>query len=171
MATSISDQQIFTALDTYLKVIIPGVEIVQAQDNFVPMPIAPFILINNVSQRRLTWPVESYFDPVITVGNITYTIPTEYIIQLDFVGNNAASQASAVFATFTTNYVYQLFPSGIKPLYAQDARQMPLIDGETNYNQRWMLDVHIQYNPDLALPQEYFSNLGELTTDVIIEGA
>ena len=44
----INDQDVFTAMRTFLKSFIPTtVQIVQAQDNKVPMPKGGFITMNN----------------------------------------------------------------------------------------------------------------------------
>jgi len=39
-------------------------------------------------------------------------------------------------------------------LYADDPVQIPLIDGESQYEQRWKLVATLQYNPVLTTTQQ-----------------
>jgi hypothetical protein len=162
MATiSITDATIFTALRTFILACIPsGLEVVQGQDNGVPMPAGNFCAMTAKSNGRLEWNVDNYTDPVSTVGTVNTMTPSEFVVQLDFYGTNSAQNAKIIEALSRSQFALSSFSNvSIKPLYADDPQQMPLINGEQQYEQRWKMDFHIQYNPIIYNPQEFADTL------------
>ena len=75
-------------------------------------------------------------------------------MQLDFYGPSSQIWAVETMALFRDEYATQIFPSNIQPLYADDPIQIPLIDGEAQYEQRWKLVASLQYNPTLTTSQQ-----------------
>jgi hypothetical protein len=75
-------------------------------------------------------------------------------MQLDFYGPDSQVWAMQTMALFRDDYATALFPSNIQPLYADDPIQIPLIDGEAQYEQRWKLVASLQYNPILSTTQQ-----------------
>ena len=57
-------------------------------------------------------------------------------------------------ALFRDQYATDIFPANIQPLYADDPVQIPLIDGEEQYEQRWKITASLQYNPTLTTGQQ-----------------
>lgn len=176
MTPSIVDNDVFTALRSFLLLILPaGTEVVQAQDNSVPMPESGFVTMNNVNKKRLATNVHAYRnDPENVVYGAENVIqgaeqvtfqtsngfrdiltPTQYTIQLDFYGDDAGDWAAVAQMMLRDEYATSNFPDGIKPLYADDPIQMPLIDGEMNYTQRWKLQAVLQYNPSVSMAQQF----------------
>ena len=163
MIPSISDSDVFTALRTFLLLLFPEIEIVQSQNNNVAPPKGAFITMNNVGKRRLATNSRSYTD---TKKQKTQDVamPTEYTIQVDFYGERAGDRAQTLSALFFDYVAYDIFPESIKPLYATDPFQIPLITGEKNYLERWSMDVKIQYNPVISTPMKFIDSASiELT--------
>ena len=156
MSTSITEVDVLTALRNYLIVLFPAVEVVQTQDNGVPMPKGGFIAMNNVNKVRLSQNVDSYLDPLTPIGEKRILTPTNFTIQLDFYGDASCDWATEVMATFFDGYGFEAFPENIKPLYTNDPIQVPLINGEQQWEQRWKLDVSLQYNPVVSTPMQFF---------------
>lgn len=166
MNISIADDQVFTALRSFLLSVLPsGVEVIQTQDNGVPMPIGGFVSMNNVSKIRLSTNQSSYRRTTAPNGFRDVTTPTQYTIQMDFYGDTAGEWASLASNLFRDPYATDLFPDGIKPLYADDPIQIPLIDGEMNYTQRWKLQAVMQYNPAVSLAQQFASDINVVIND------
>ena len=141
----------------------PSVEVIQAQDNNVPPPKSAFITMNNVGKRRLATNSRSYTDTEDQQTQNTI-MPTEYTIQVDFYGEGAGERAQTLSALFFDYFAYDAFPENIKPLFAADPHQIPLITGEKNYLERWSMDVKIQYNPVISTPMKFFDSAAiELT--------
>ena len=163
MIPSISDSDVFTALRMFLMMMFPSVEVIQAQDNNVPPPKGAFITMNNVGKRRLATNSRSYTDTEDQQTQDT-VMPTEYSVQVDFYGEEAGERAQTLSALFFDYVAYDSFPDNIKPLYASDPFQIPLITGEKNYRERWSMDVKIQYNPVISTPMTFFDSASiELT--------
>lgn len=140
----IDDQDVFTAMRVFLQSFIPlTVQVVQAQDNRVPMPKGGFVTMNNSSIDRLSFNIDSY---AVNQDKSILT-PTKYSMQLDFYGPLSQTWAMQTVALFRDEYATEIFPSNIQPLYADDPVQIPLIDGEAQYEQRWKLVASLQYNP------------------------
>lgn len=172
MTTSISitDQEIFTALRTFLISVLPtGTEVVQAQDNLVSMPIGGFVAMNNVGSRRLTTNIEKYVDNGTNPSIKNALTPVEYTIQVDFYGAESSQWANIVQSLFRDEYATKMFPSEIQPLFADNPMQIPLIDGESNYTQRWKLTVVLQANQVINVSQDFASQLQIGLVDVDVE--
>lgn len=154
MAVTINttNDAVFAALRAFLLGVLPaGVEVVQTQDNRVPLPIQGpgFVTMNNVHQRRLSTNVTRYTD---TAKNISAA--TEYQIQVDMYGDASGEWAQIVQTLLRDEYGTEAFPPGIQPLHADDPIQLPLINGEHQFEQRWKLQVFIQYDPIIAVSSQ-----------------
>ena len=144
----INDQDVFTAMRTFLQSFIPStVQVVQAQDNRVPMPKGGFITMNNTGMDRISFNIDNYES---VLQGKTILTPTRYSMQLDFYGSLSQTWAMQTVALFRDEYATAIFPSNIQPLYADDPMQIPLVDGEAQYEQRWKLFASLQYNPILS---------------------
>lgn len=147
-----NDQDIFRALVTFFKSFLPaGVEVVQAQDNRVPMPKSGFVAMNNTSMDRLSFNVDGYN---ATAQEKSILTPIRYAMQLDFYGIDSQMWAMETVSLFRDEYATSIFPANIQPLYADDPVQIPLIDGEAQYEERWKLIASLQYNPTITTQQQ-----------------
>lgn len=148
----IVDQDVFRALVVFFRTFLPStVEVVQAQDNRVPMPKGGFVAMNNIGMDRLSFNIDGY--DAVNQGKTILT-PTKFDMQLDFYGPIAQEWAMKTVALFRDEYATEIFPANIQPLYADDPTQIPLIDGEDQYEQRWRLAATLQYNPILSTSQQ-----------------
>lgn len=154
---SIIDTDVFTALRAFLIAVLPtGTEVIQLQDNGVPMPAGGFVGMNNSSNKRLSTNVVSYEDDVPGgVHNKLIGTPTTYTMALDFYGPSSGPWAATVQALFRDESSSGLFPDGIQPLYADDPIQMPLINGEAQYEDRWRMDAVMEVNAVITIGQEF----------------
>lgn len=148
----INDQDVFTALVVFFNSFLPaGTPVIQGQDNLVPMPKGGFVVMTNAGMDRLSFNVDNYQS--LTQGKTILT-PTNYAMQLDFYGPISQTWAMETQALFRDEYATEIFPSNIQPLYADDPVQIPLIDGEDQYEQRWKILARLQYNPILSTTQQ-----------------
>lgn len=169
MATiSITDADIFTALRSFILACIPaGLEVVRGQDNGVPMPIGNFCAMTPKSNSRLEWNVATYTDPVTTIGTTNSMSPSEMAIQLDFYGPSSAQNCKIVESLTRSDFALSQFTNAnIKPLFTSEPMQIPLITGEQQYEQRWKMDFHLQYNPTIQTSQDFAGTLSVTTTNV-----
>ena len=148
----IIDQDVFTALVTFFNTFLPsGTQVVQGQDNLVAMPKGGFVVMTNGAMDRLSFNVDDYNSALQQKMILT---PTRYEMQLDFYGSTSQTWAMQTQALFRDQYATDIFPANIQPLYADDPVQIPLIDGEQQYEQRWKITASLQYNPILTTSQQ-----------------
>lgn len=164
---SITDDDICTSLRAWLVQAI-GCEVVRGLDNRVPMPKGGFIVITPGTQQRLaTNTVTPITDPMNETQEIMQ--PIMQGVQLDFYGPNSASWA-AIIATLWRDETTCVFlseqPGHIQPLYNNEPMQMALIDGEQQYEQRWIVKAFMQYNGVVTLNQQFFTGVNVTIVDV-----
>lgn len=152
----ITDYDVFKALRTFLMLIFPGIEIVRTQVDNVPMPIGAFIAMNDKGRRRLATNIRTYTDPVTVTGTQNIMAMTESVIQVDFYGAGSAQRCQTFCTLFRDLYAVDNFPSNIWPLFATDPSQTPLIAGEEGFIERWRCEAHIQINPVVNTPMQFF---------------
>jgi hypothetical protein len=88
-------------------------------------------------------------------------------IQIDCYGPTSGDRATVISTLLRDEYACDQFAaSGVdmQPLYASDAKQMPLIDGEQQYEERWTFEAVLQFNPVITTPQQ---SANALTIDLI----
>jgi len=159
MSVSINliDQDVFKALVVFFNSFLPnGTPVIQGQDNRVPMPKGGFVCMTNAGMDRLSFNVDSYDTNSQTKSILT---PTNYAMQLDFYGASSQTWAMQTQALFRDEYATNIFPANIQPLYADNPIQIPLIDGEAQYEQRWKITASLQYNPILSTSQQSMLNV------------
>lgn len=157
---SLTVDQVIKALAGFVEPFVGASTIVRGQINRVPQPQSPCVVLTELLQVDLETPVASYIDPYPTPGGrAEYAGPKRIDIQIDFYGDDAGDYCAAVKGVYRTSYATEQFPDGIKPLYCTDGMQMPLVTGEQQYLGRWTLTASLQYNPVVAVPQEFAEEL------------
>ncbi len=165
-ALNVTQDNAFTALGSFLTEILPvGIGIYQAQTNRVPEPsIANFVLMTPLFRERLETNITSYSDGHITDDPEIRTDlqPTKFTVQLDVHGPEAGNNVQIITTLFRSSYaVDQFITSGfdVTPLYHSEPQQIPFINGEQQFEQRWTVDVHMQVNAITTVTQQFADQL------------
>jgi len=93
---------------------------------------------------------------------------TEYSYQVDCYGPSGPDYANTVAIAWRTLWACDYFagnnlnpppgaPLPVTPLYADEPQQLNIVNGEMQYEQRFMLKLHLQANQVVALPQDFFT--------------
>jgi hypothetical protein len=95
----------------------------------------------------------------------TTIVTTSYIetMQIDFhsADYSASALAQTVATLFRDTYAVNFFanlPSpqnNVTPLYCEDAIRIPFINDQNQYERRWTLDVKLQVDQTVSVPQTY----------------
>lgn len=112
---------------------------------------------------------QSVASGVLASGFQIATVPQEVAIQLDLHGPNAADMSSAVMAVMRDPWgvgALREADPGVVPLYASDPRQMPFINGEQQFEDRWVIDAVVQSNIEIDLPLQFADQLNALIHEV-----
>ncbi|MFM0141736.1 phage neck terminator protein [Paraburkholderia sp. RL18-085-BIA-A] len=114
-------------------------------------------------------PAQTVAQQVMACGTQTMLQATKVTVQIDVHGPNSSDNAQIITTAFRDSYATDFFQStgyDVSPLYADDARQMPFLNGEQQIEERWSIDAVLQTNPVLTLPQQYASELNVNIIDV-----
>ena len=94
----------------------------------------------------------------LAYGGATSMQPIKMTIQLDVHGPLSGDNAQVISTLIRDAYgVDQFATSGfdVTPLYATDPKQLPFLNGEEQIETRYSLDVVLQCNPVVTIPQQY----------------
>lgn len=96
---------------------------------------------------------------------------TEFRFQIDVHGPSSADNAQKITTLFRDEYGVSFLgalPAKLAPLYANDPVQIPFVNGEQQYEDRWVIDLRLQTNPTVTVPQQYFTSatVGLINVDV-----
>ena len=95
-------------------------------------------------------------------GEYDATQYTEMVIQCDVHGPASGDNAQRISTLMRDMYGVMAFQNvidGIVPLYTDDPRQVPFTNAEQQWEERWVIDVHLQVNIELVLSQQFAAAL------------
>lgn len=98
----------------------------------------------------------------LQLGAKSFLQATEATYQLDIHGPNSADNTQIISTLFRDTYAVDQFDGAgfnIAPLYAGEPRQAPFLDSEQQWDERWILEVNIQINPTVNVPQQFADQL------------
>lgn len=144
------------------------VPIIRAQVNRVSPPPGPFVELRDILQVNLIQPMQNQSsDPAVQQATVTTYARID--VQADLYGPSAGDWVRALEAVFRAPYAPDQFPDGIKPLYSSDAHQLPLVTGEEQYENRYVITLSLEYNPDVIIPQASATELAVKTAGSYFE--
>lgn len=169
-SVTITEDAILTALRSFLLSCVPaGVEVIQAQDNRVAEPRgANFIVMTPTLRQRMStnkaeWPAGEPDADAIDRGH-----STAITVQLDIHGPAGSDYAQIIATLFRDGYGCDMMDgTGIAPLYATDGMQMPFLNAERQYENRWTMKVTLGGSPIVSTPQEFAATLAATLRPVI----
>ena len=153
------------ALRAFLLSVLPaGVEVVRAQDNQVPQPLAAdFVVMTILGRGRLATNVVTYDDG--GPGNAQQRNalqPTQVTVQLDIHGPNSSDTVQIISTLFRDGYGCEQFTAtgyDVQPLHCSDPRQAPFLNESQQIESRWTMDAVMQANPVVTSPQQFAGTL------------
>lgn len=151
------DTSVFTALRAFILDTLGTAvtEVVRAPVNRVPAPKNyPYIIMSPLSKTEIAWPSINISDPLVQPQSESITMPTEFAIQLDAFGPTAGDIMQMLYQTIQSPNAFDFFNTysiqGVAPIYADAPNQAPFVDGEAEYEVRWIMRLRLQYNPTLT---------------------
>lgn len=159
MATqiSITESQVLTLLGNFFSLVVPaGVPVVRGLDNRVPMPAqSAFVVMTPGSASPMATVIATYSPSPGQNDPQTAALlqSTQLNVSVDCYGPGSNDIARSLSIALRSPWGCDNLP-GISPLYAGDAQQMPLIDGEAQYEERWRFESALEYEPILTVAQQ-----------------
>lgn len=142
----------------------------QAQANRVPMPKDPFCILTPLRFTRLSTTrdiKQDTGDP--STSAMGYTEVRQADIQVDIYGDGAGGRAIALETVFTSGYAYEKIKAldeRLAPLYSSAAIQAPMINAESQWQERYTLTLSLQAHITVSFQQDYFDK-AEITTQQV----
>lgn len=148
-----------------LSIVPAGVQVIKGIVNLVPPPLPTpgFVVMTPLFRDRLATNVDTYTGSV--PSQMSHRQSTRIDIQLDVYGKGAGSWAAMMTTLWRDEYACDLMKS-CQPLYMDDGRMMPLIDAESQYEERWCLVATAQYSPVVTVDQGFADVLDLTLVDV-----
>ena len=169
----ISLDDLYTAMGTFIQLVLGNtIPVVQGQDNRVPAPpvqtdaagtVIGFVMMQAFVDKRTTTNQDS-FDPVNQL--LQAQSNTQVEVQLDFYGPVSMNWAKMVSTLLRDEYGCTNLAPTCQPLYADEAIQSALVDGEEQYEERWTLRAYVQYNPVTTVGQQSATALSVVVINV-----
>lgn len=173
-----TDDILFKVLGDFIEGLI-DCKAVQGFVNRAAMPIGGFIAMATLRQIRLSTNTTVYSDTFVeqdvffggeevvfggqTIafggtpnGTKAVTQEIEWTVQLDCYGVQAMQWANILTTLFRDEFSCSALKPYIQPLGADDPISLPLINGEQQYEQRWVVEAKFQYNSTTTVPQQFF---------------
>lgn len=102
----------------------------------------------------------------LAAGTYSAEQDAEMVFQVDVHGPNSADNAHVISTMMRDPYAVAAFTgvldqnnnpiTGVTPLYADDPRQVPFINAESQYEYRWVLEACVQANQVVSgVPQQF----------------
>jgi len=107
----------------------------------------------------------------LAAGVITLLQAVKMTVQMDIHGPASADNTHLITTLFRDAVGVVLFKSSgfeVAPLYADNPKQIPFINGELQVENRWTMDAVMQCNPLITLSQDFADQLSILLQPVPI---
>jgi len=148
---SLDHQELCREIRLFLLGLFPDatMQIIQSTQNNQPLPENAIVM-------------QVLFDSNMDESVTTYNPPNEAMVQnsvevrvqLDFYGPMAESR-SRIVANLWKNYYGTDNMEICKPLYVQSRQRHPYINDSNQYEDRFILDLGLQYNPTVTHAQDF----------------
>lgn len=153
---------LFTALGDFLAGMLPAnTPITQGLGNRVPepLPAAGFVVMTPTTVLRLSTTVDTWDQTLTDPITLDHTQSVQVGMQVDFYGALSFDWMSTFTTLFRNTVGCDALGPNCQPLYCDDGTQAPLIDGEEQYEQRWLVNAQLQYNPVVSTAQDFADTL------------
>jgi hypothetical protein len=130
-------------------------QIFKGYQNLTATPYGTYIVISPGVKERFNQGSRTYNG---TAGTVTQLRATSYSWQVDVYGPQATDWADMVSIAWRTNTAADYFVTGslpIVPLYADEPQQLNIVNGEDQYEARFMVKLYGQVNQTLTLAQQF----------------
>lgn len=151
MAT-VTHKQIYTEVRAYLLglFLCPPESVIQGYQNDAPLPDQA-IVMSILFEQALDVSVH-YYEPADNQTFVQQSV--EITMQIDFYGADSGDKARKLCNLWKSHYSTARLIS-CQPLYCKDPVQMTFINEQSRYEQRWMVELILQYNPEFSHEQTY----------------
>ena len=131
-----------------------------------PPPVPGFVGMFVARQSRIMTNVDTWRSPDPTTREIAQAI--RLTVQLDCYSPSSAAWATILSGVFWDEVSVKPLAPILAPLYTADPIRAPLANGEEEYEDRWIVQTYLQYNPTVSVLQQFANRatVGLINVDV-----
>jgi hypothetical protein len=121
-----------------------------------------------INGRMIETPIET-FGWGAAPTQVNELTPWEVVVQIDVFGPMAQRNMQVLASLWRTPWAYgklTTLNSKIFPLYGSEPKQLQFVDAAQQFEPRWTIDLHTQVNYNIALDQDFASQLNITLIDV-----
>lgn len=148
---NVTQKEIYKDVRAFLLGLFPGSErqVIQALQNNQPLPNNA-VVMHVLFTKALDQPVTTMLPPDAAAIQTS----TEVRLQIDFYGSSAEERSRVVANLWRSGYTFDLLAT-CKPLYVQSHDRHPYVNQSNQYEDRWIVDLALQYNPQVTVLQDF----------------
>lgn len=189
---NVTQQEIYKDIRLFLLGLFPGSEkqVIQAAQNNNPLPYGAIVMqilfatnldVAVVSDTEVIGPDHMGFEGTgfqpfgqavfyASSGPNAVSIQNsvEVRMQLDFYGETAEPRSRIINNLWRTFYGCERLKT-CQPLYVQSYNRHVYVNDSNQYEDRWILDVALQYNPQVTIGQDYTSIAPDINITPVTE--
>ncbi len=158
LTVSITLDDLYAKLGTFLESVVPaGVLVIQLPVDRAPMPSPSpgFVGMRVILQSRIMTNLDRWDVTDVDPAEIEIEQAIKVTMQLDCYGQNSGDWAAILSTVLRDEYAVTALAPVVAPLYADNPKFAPLIDGEEQYERRWIVDAVLEYHPTIATPMQF----------------
>jgi hypothetical protein len=114
-------------------------------------------------------PSQNISSETLAAGTGQLLQKAEAVFQLDVHGPNGGDFSQIISTAFRDDFACEFFAAAnpnIAPLYADDPAQRPFVDAEQQFEDRYVIEVHMQVNQTVVIPQAFFDAVNVILINV-----
>lgn len=115
----------------------------------------------SIGTYRINTP-QTMLSTLVSAGGSMLEQAGEFVIQLDVHGPSSTENVQIISTLFRDSYatdVFEALDPRIAPLYADEPKQIPFINAENQYEDRWVVEAHLQVNQIVTIAQQFMDDL------------
>lgn len=160
---------VYAAVVAFILGIIPldAAHVLKGNQNRIPSPVGPFAILNIISQKRLRTNVDTWDSSIPDPAGIVREQGIKLEMQIDLYGP-ASGDWAAIFSTmFRDEYGCTALAPNCQPLHADEPTRAPLVTGESQYLDRWIVRAQLEYVPVVTTADEFATTVEIAVIDAI----
>lgn len=173
LTPSITLQDVYTDLRTFLLSVLPvGVPVVQLPVNraSMPAPSPGFVGMTVRQPSRIMTNLDKWDAAALAPTAIDIEQAVKLTVKLDCYGADSGDWSVMLSTVLRDEYGVTALAPTLAPLYTDDPKFGPLVDGEEEYEQRWIVEAYLQYNPVVSVPMQ-FANTAQIADIINVDEA
>lgn len=148
----------------FLPAPIDAAHVLKGNQNRVATPTGPFVILNIISQKRIHTNVDTWDTTIPDPAGVVREQAIKLEMQVDLYGPASGDWAAMFSTLFRDDYACQALAPTCQPLHADDPMRAPLVMGEQQYIDRWIVRAYLEYNPTVSTTDQFADTV---TIDVI----